>query len=313
MKSFIRGAEIWLPAQDHTLLEFGAGLFGDALSFGALSRSMCFGKAEGLPGEAWELGHPVLLKQFDQTNFRRAGAAELAGLTCAVALPFFKGGELSAVVTLLGGDDQSSQGAMELWRNDPRISSDITLLDGYYGGLSPEFEQLSRDAYLPRGMGLPGMAWQREEAVMMGQVDASTRFLRGDAASDAGICRALAMPCHSSTNASYVLMLLSGTATPIARRMERWVYDKATGLLSLDGGHCEVAGDLGQVATTLSLSESDALVRRLVSEAVPALTDAAQQLAGPWGSAAASAGAQGCLLLPILSEDKVTEFVALYL
>lgn len=313
MKSFIRAAEIWLPAQDHTLLEFGAGLFGDALSFGALSRRMCFGRAEGLPGEAWEQGHPVLLKQFDESNFRRTGAARMAGLTCAVALPFFHAGELSAVVTLLGGDDQASHGAMELWRNDPRISSDITLMDGYYGGLPPAFEQLSRDAYLPRGMGLPGMAWQRDEAVMLGQADASTSFLRGEAASDAGICRAMALPCHSSTNASYVLMLLSGTATPVARRMERWVHDKNTAQLVLAGGHCEVQGDLGNVVTALSLSDADAPIRQLVSEGVPTLTDAAQQLTGPWGQAAAKAGVQGCLCLPVLVEDKVTEFVALYL
>lgn len=313
MKSFIRAAEIWLPAQDHTLLEFGAGLFGDALSFGALSRSMCFGRAEGLPGEAWEQGHPVLLKQFDESNFRRAGAAHMAGLTCAVALPFFRAGELSAVVTLFGGDDQASRGAIELWRNDPRISSDITLMDGYYGGLPPEFEQLSRDAYLPRGMGLPGMAWQRDEAVMLGQVDASTSFLRGEAASDAGICRAMALPCHSSTNASYVLTLLSGEATPIARRMERWVYDSVTARLVMAAGHCEVEGDLGDKVATLSLSEADASIGLLVSEGIPALTDAARQLTGPWGAAAARAGVQGCLCLPVLVEDKVTEFVALYL
>lgn len=313
MKSFIRAAEIWLPAQDHTLLEFGAGLFGDALSFGALSRSMCFGRAEGLPGEAWEQGHPVLLKQFDESNFRRTGAAHLAGLTCAVALPFFRAGELSAVVTLFGGDDQSSHGAIELWRNDPRISSDITLLDGYYGGLPPAFEQLSRDAYLPRGIGLPGRAWQRDEAVMLGAVDVSTSFLRGEAASDAGICRAMALPCHSSTNASYVLMLLSGMAIPVARRMERWVYDRDTGRLVMGGGHCEVEGDLGDKVMALSLSEADAPIRQLISESVPMLTDVALQLTGPWGQAAAVAGVQGCLCLPVQVEDKVTEFVALYL
>ncbi len=142
MTSFIRAAEIWLPASDHSLLEFGAGAFGQALSFAAVSRAMCFGRAEGLPGEAWDLGHPVLLKQFEGSHFRRTGAAKAAGLTCAVAIPFFVGGKLTAVVTLFGSDEQASKGAMELWRNDARISSDMTLLDGCYGGLPPEFERL---------------------------------------------------------------------------------------------------------------------------------------------------------------------------
>ncbi|MBI5924147.1 MAG: GAF domain-containing protein [Aquabacterium sp.] len=313
MKSFIRAAEIWLPAQDHSLLEFGAGLFGDALSFGALSQTMCFGRADGLPGEAWGKGHPVLLKHFEGSDFRRIGAADVAGLTCAVALPFFKAGEVSAVAVLFGGDDESSKGAIELWRNDPRISSDITLLDGYYGGLPPEFEQLSRDAYLPRGMGLPGMAWQRDESVMLGQADASTSFLRGNAASDAGICRALAWPCQSMTNASYVLMLLSGTATPVARRMERWVVDAASGSLVLAGGYCETEGELPGASAAFSVEEADPLIRQLLSDGTPVLSETAQSMSGVIGRAAVKAGVQGCLCLPVVVEDKVTEFVALYL
>src|SRR3990167_4114154 len=133
MTSFIRAAEIWLPASDHSLLEFGAGAFGKALSFATVSRAMCFGRAEGLPGEAWDLGHPVLLKQFEGSHFRRTSAAKAAGLTCAVAIPFFVAGKLTAVVTLFGSDDPASKGAMELLRNDTRISSDMSLLDGYYG------------------------------------------------------------------------------------------------------------------------------------------------------------------------------------
>lgn len=303
MTSFIRAAEIWLPASDHSLLEFGAGAFGEALSFAAVSRAMCFGRAEGLPGEAWDLGHPVLLKQFEGSHFRRTSAAKAAGLTCAVAIPFFVSGKLTAVVTLFGSDDQASKGAMELWRNDTRISSDMTLLDGYYGGLPPEFERLSRDTFLPRGTGLPGMAWQRDEAVIMGQADTNARFLRGDAATGAGICRAMAMPCCATNHASYVLMLLSGRETPIARRMERWMVDRAGAQLVLAAGHCELAGDLAQSGDVIKLLDADALLTKAVGCGVPALTDATKRLPG----------SQACLWLPVLVEDKVTELVALYL
>lgn len=303
MTSFIHAAEIWLPASDHSLLEFGAGAFGQALSFAAVSRAMCFGRAEGLPGEAWELGHPVLLKQFEGSHFRRTSAAKAAGLTCAVAMPFFVGGQLAAVVTLFGGDDQASKGAMELWRNDTRISSDMSLLDGYYGDLPPEFERLSRDAFFPRGTGAPGIAWQRDEAVIMGQADAHVRFLRGEAAADAGICRALAMPCCSTGHASYVLMLLSGRETPIARRMERWVVDRPGAQLLLAAGHCELAGDLGQTGDVIKLLDADALLTKAVGCGVPALTESAKRLPG----------SEACLWLPVLVDDKVTELVALYL
>lgn len=313
MKSFIRAAEIWLPAQDHTLLEFGAGLFGDARSFASTSRAMCFGRAEGLPGDAWDQGRPILLKAFEGSHFRRTSAAKLAGLTCAVALPFFVAGRLTAVLVLFGSDDQACTGAIELWRNDPRISSDMTLVDGYYGGTEPAFEQLSRDTYLPRGIGLPGMAWQRDEAVILGNLSAATRFLRGDLASDSGICRGLAMPCNTTGNASYVLTLLSGEDTPIARRTERWTLDIAQEQLKLSGGYCEVQGSLDQVDSVMKLAALDPLVTESLRSGAPTLSEAATQMAGSIGEAAKVSGAAGCVWVPVMSEDKVAELVAFYL
>lgn len=313
MQTFIRAIEVWRPAQGHTLLEFGAGLFGEARSFAATSRAMCFGRAEGLPGEAWDLGHPVLLKQFEGSHFRRTSAARLAGLTCAVALPYTVAGQLTAVLVLFGSDDAACTGAIELWRNDPRISSDMTLVDAYFGGLPPEFEALSRDTYLPRGTGLPGMAWQRDEAVIMGQLGASTRFLRGEVATDAGICRGLALPCVSSGTGSHVLTLLSGQDTPIARRMERWTLDRAREQLLLAGGWCEVQGEVLPQAAGVNLVQADAAVAEVLRTCAPALTEPAQTMTGPMGAAARACGASGCALLPVLVDDKVTEMVALYL
>lgn len=315
MKSFIRAAEVWLPSQDGTLLEFGAGLFGEAKSFAATSRAMCFGRAEGLPGDAWDQGHPILLKQFEGAHFRRAGAAKLAGLTCAVALPFFVNGALCAVLVLFGSDDLDCTGAIELWRNDPRISSDMTLVDGYYGGLPAAFEAISRDTYLPRGTGLPGLAWQRDEAVIMGELGEATRFLRGEVANDAGICRGVAMPCSSSGHASYVLTLLSGQNTPIARRTERWLVDRSSQQLRMAGGFCEVQGQLNAGKDAISLQGLDDAVAKAVNAGQPALLDdlAGLASAAPWQLAAQANGAVSVVCVPVLHEEKTTELVVLYL
>lgn len=302
MKSFIRAAEIWMPAPGRSLLEFGAGAFGDVPEFGAVTRSMFFGRAEGLPGEAWEQGNPILLKQFEGSNFLRTSAAQVAGLSCAVAVPFFVMGELTAVVTLFGSGDPEIKGAMELWCNDPRISSDMTLLDGYYGGLPEGFEQISRDAYLPRGAGLPGMAWQRDEVVILGQVDQSKRFLRGEAASDAGIRRALALPCHAMGHANYVLTLLAGEQTPVARRMERWVVERGDAQLVRAAGFCEVEGELGTSTQVQKLVDADAQLVKAVGSGIPVLTEVSSH----------PTGAQSCLWLPVTSEEKVSELLALY-
>ena len=66
MKTFIRIIEYWVPGEDSSLQEFGGGLFGDAVRFAAASRNLCFGRGEGLPGQAWESGHPSVLKAISE-------------------------------------------------------------------------------------------------------------------------------------------------------------------------------------------------------------------------------------------------------
>ena len=83
MKTLIQAAEVWVPDADGHLLEFGSGLYGGLVEFGAISRQMCFGRGEGLPGRAWDEGRPVLLKDLQGGYFQRAAAARRAGLACA--------------------------------------------------------------------------------------------------------------------------------------------------------------------------------------------------------------------------------------
>ncbi len=211
--SFIRIAEIWLPDQDQTLLAFGGGLFGPAQGFADATRSLHFGMGEGLPGQAWAEGRPILLKDFDSPHFRRTAAAQDAGLSCAIALPIFVSKALKAVVVLFGGSANARAGAIELWHNSPRVTTDMTLVDGYYGTASDSFEILSKDTFLPRGTGLPGLAWQRGAAVFMEDLGASPRFLRGATAAEAGITRGLGLPfgfCETQGS------LLASPADPIA-------------------------------------------------------------------------------------------------
>lgn len=245
-KTFIRVAEVWVPSPDGTLLELGGGWFDEAPAFGAISRSMCFGRAEGLPGRAWEDRRPVLLRSFEGSYFRRTAAAHAAGLSCAVALPIFADQRLACVVVLLCGDSAEHVGAIELWRNDPRLTGDLTLAEGYFGSTAPAFEDLSRDGSLPRGAGAPGLAWQREAAVFIDNVGDSNHFVRAQMAASAGILRALALPCSVPGRETWVLSLLSSAGTPIARRVESWlpVPDGGGTHLQRAFGFCEVRGHL---------------------------------------------------------------------
>ena len=312
MNTFIRVAEVWVPSADGSLLELADGIFEAAPAFGASSRSMCFGRAEGLPGNAWEEGRPLLLRRLEGTYFRRAAAARAAGLSGAVAVPIFVGKRLTSVVVLLCGDSGAHVGAIELWRNDPRVESDLRLADGYFGSTDPDLEALSRDSFLPRGTGLPGLAWQRDASVFIEDIVESRQFLRAQTAASAGIVRGLALPCGTRTHQTWVLSLLSSQQTPIARRIESWLPHESGQGLQRAFGFCEQAG-------TLAADASAALPADALGAIGQAWSTAVAQVAR--GEAAAgtrrvhelnSAGLRSVLAIPLVGDDAVSEVIALY-
>jgi len=223
MRTFIRAVEVWVPDAGHTLLEWGGGLYPDAPRFGAVSRTMCFGRAEGLPGQAWDLGRPIVLKQFEGSYFLRARAAAAEGLTCGIALPFFHGESLSAVMVVFCGDNASHAGAIELWHSEPEVSPDMTLDDGYYGTTAEVFEFVARQTAFRKGFGLPGLAWDSGLPVFMPDLGKGTRFIRADSAVQVGINRGLAIPCSARGSGVWVMAFLSALGTPIVRRVETWL------------------------------------------------------------------------------------------
>jgi len=310
MKTFVRVAEVWTPSPDGSLLELASGLFDAAPAFGAISRTMCFGRAEGLPGHAWDEGRPLLLPHLEGSYFRRAAAAKAAGLTARVALPVFVSGKLTSVVVLFCGDDETHVGAVELWHNDPRVSTDLTLADGYYGSTAPAFEELARDGSIARGAGAPGLAWQREAAVFIDDVPRSRQFLRAGAAASAGIVRALAFPCSTLGRESWVLNLLSSGTTPMARRVESWRPEGSSTHLQRAFGFCEQQGPLPAGASSALPIES------LGPIGLAWWTGVAQAASGEAALAAlptaAGAGLRSALLIPGTSDDSVSEVIALY-
>lgn len=247
-KSFIRAIEYWVPVADGSILEFAGGLFGGASRFAALSRQLCFGRGEGLPGQAWDAGHPVMLKELDGATFRRADAAKAQGFTCAIALPLYAGARLSAVLIIFCGDDQEHAGAIELWRNKPSASRDMTLVDGYYGSTGDTFEFISRSTSFRRGVGLPGMTWEQQGPVFLQNLGKGSGFLRADSAVRVGINRGFAIPCPAQDGSNYVLAFLSALATPIACRVEVWEPAANQPHLKRSFGFCETDGLLDNAA-----------------------------------------------------------------
>ena len=317
MNTFVRVVEVWVPSEDGRLLELAGGLFDAALAYGAISRHMCFGRGEALPGRAWDEGCPQLLPRLEGSYFHRTAAAQQAGLTCAAAVPMFMGERLTSVVVLLCGDEPTQVGAVELWHNDPRITSDLKLADGYFGATDPAVEALTRDGSLPRGAGAPGLAWQRESAVFIDNVGDSAQFLRSQVAARAGILRALAIPCTSQDRKSWVLSLLSSSGTPIARRFESWIVHDGGGsdtqpYMQRGFGFCEAQGRLTlNGASSMPLASAGA-VAEVARTGVAQAASGMAALAAMSAADAKSARVTSVLAIPVISDAAVTEVVALY-
>jgi hypothetical protein len=315
MNTLIKAVEIWLPTPDGSLLEFGGGLYGRATAFGAISRSLCFGRGEGLPGRAWFDARPIVLKELDGSYFRRAEVAREAGFTCAIGLPIFMGDALTGVVVFFCGPNVDAEGttddgAVELWRHNARVSSDMTLVDGYFGGRAADaFASISRETYLPRGAGLPGMAWQKGAAVLIDDLGQTGKFLRADSAAEVGINRGLAVPCATPSDDAYVLTLLSTVATPIAQRIECWAPDESRQALQRMFGFCEHMGPLRASDGGTVLAGA---IGKAFASGVPVINEHATTEPGGVGDAARDAGLNALVALPVMNSEGVGEVVALY-
>ena len=269
-RTFIRAVEFWLPDATGTLLELVGGFYGEAKRPQASSQNLCFGRGEGLPGQAWDTFHPVMLTALQAPLFRRAAAAQAHGLTSAVALPSFVGDQLRAVTVLFCGGDDEHAGAIELWHNDPEENVDLNLQDGYYGTTGDTFEFLSRHTSFREGTGLPGRAWGTQAPVFMPDLGRGSGFLRADSAVKVGINRGFAVPCSSADGQNYVLAFLSALATPIARRVDVWAPDAMQSHLLHSFGFSE--DDVAELSTTQDkLTFEGSLPGQVFSTGVPTL------------------------------------------
>jgi hypothetical protein len=311
MKPFIRVTEIWVPNKDGTRLELHDGLYGQFANFRALSRSMRFGRGEGLPGQAWANEHPVILKNFSETYFQRTEAAEAAGLTCGVAMPVFDGGALTAVLAFFCGDDADQVGAIELWHNDPSVSLKLALADGYYGN-ADMFEFNSKRTTFLKGYGLPGRVWKYNKPFIVRDLLDSKAFLRGKEATEIGLNRGIGIPYIHRSGHVWVMTLLSARDTPIARRVEIWVPDERQSALTLQSDDCGESAEhpLNQARATIGRGEG--IIGQVWRNKIPAVC--ADLSADPTGAArsAVGAGLNSVVAMPVMDASSLAAIVAWY-
>ena len=311
MKTFVRVAEIWVPTKDRTQLQFLDGLYGPLGEFRAVSEQMRFGFDEGLPGKAWAAGHPIILKEFANSYFKRTEAAKAVGLTCGVAMPVFAGDVLMAVVVFFCGDDETHIGAIELWHNDPDKSYEMRLVDGYYG-TADMFEFNSRHTRFPRGFGLPGRVWKNSMPLIARDLFRSTAFLRWQEATEIGINRGLGIPYPHASGQTWVMTFLSARDTPIARRFEIWVPNEAGDALIFQAGDCDQNTQLAADYQSAKVGKGEGTVGQVWLTGTPAVRASIAGDTSSAGRSAAAAGLTAMVAVPFMTDQGLKAVVVWY-
>jgi hypothetical protein len=310
-RTFVRVAEIWVPTKDGKKLQFLDGLYGPLGEFRAVSEQMRFGFDEGLPGKAWAAGHPIILKRFENSYFKRTEAAKAVGLTCGVAVPVLAGDRLMAVVVLFCGDDDAHIGAIEVWHNDPKTSYEMSLVDGYYG-TADMFEFNSRYTKFPRGFGLPGRVWKSGMPMIVKDLYRSKAFLRWQEATEIGINRGLGIPYPHKSGETWVMTLLSARDTPIARRFEIWVPTAEHDALVFSAGDCDQSTQLATDYQSVRIAKSEGTIGQVWATSLPAVRDSLAADMSPAGRSAVAAGLESMVAMPVMNSAGLKAVVAWY-
>lgn len=271
MKTFIKVIEIWIPDKERTQLEFGSGLYGGLIEFKNASERQHFAYDEGLPGKAWAAGHPIVLSRFEHSYFKRIAEAKKAGLTCGIAIPIFSGDFLLAVVVFLCGDDREQAGAIEVWRSEGAAENTLQVLDGYYGSLA-HFEKMSRQLIIPKGHGIPGVAWDAGMPVLVEDIGKVVGSVRSTDAQKAEIGTGLGIPFIHGDEPVYVITFLSAKATPIAKRIQIWTPDPERGQLVCRQSYSKNSNNLAEIFETLTVNKGVGALGRVWLTGMPSIS-----------------------------------------
>jgi hypothetical protein len=312
MQSFIRAVELWTPDDAGTSLEYAGGIYDDDLEeFREISELALFSRGDGLPGKAWEAGHPIILTNFADSYFRRADEARLFGLSCAVAIPVFAAGNIKSVVGFLcGSDTDQAAGAIELWHNNAELSHEMTLVDGYYGA-AKDFEFNSRHTTFLRGYGLPGRAWKANAPVLIKDIGEARQFLRAEDAAKSGLNFGLAIPYTNGEPETWVISFLSALRTPIARRCEIW-QPGSDGTLGFHSGYCSSGADLDAIFSGKTIHKGEGALGQALASLSPVIGSDVTRESSVAARAAAKAGLRQTVVLPVLSGSTLQAVIAWY-
>ncbi|HEX2676195.1 MAG TPA: hypothetical protein VHM19_06130, partial [Polyangiales bacterium] len=227
-QAFVHVVEVWVP--DRNVLRHRSGAYGKHTDYAKRSVTTTYRRGEGLPGAAWASGRVVVWQEL-RKHLVRGESAHEHGLDAGVAIPIYRGEALTSVLVILCGEKRRAGGCIEVW--EPTSRNELAHAGAYYGRLEESMGEVSRAMRFARGVGLPGVTWQRGTPFLIEALQTADVFQRSALAAQSGLCTGLGIPLYRGGDLAQVLLLLSAQSSPIARAYEVWVPD-ALGHLRLD-------------------------------------------------------------------------------
>jgi hypothetical protein len=135
-----------------------------------------------------------------------------------------------------------------------------------------QFETISRQIHMPKGQGIPGIAWATGMPVLREDIGKVNEFIRSVDAQLAGITTVLGIPVGNSDEQSYVMTFLSAKATPIAKRIQIWIPDLRGKQLVCQQGYSKNSNNLAEIFETISVNKGVGALGRVWLTGMPVIS-----------------------------------------
>ena len=179
---------------------------------------------------------------------------------------------------------------------------------GDYGPLAA-FADVSSQSQFAHGEGLPGKAWTERRPIVLDRFDGSY-FQRSEAAQEAGLTCAIAIPVFANSALMAVLVVLCGDDAGHIGAIEVW--EDRDDRLSLNAGYYGAAKDFGAVSQGVVFAHGEGLPGGVWSAQMPVLMRQIGSRHGfVRGESAKAAGLTHGLGIPVQAPDGRTRVVTL--
>ncbi|MDD2723620.1 MAG: GAF domain-containing protein [Methylovulum sp.] len=163
--------EVWSNHHEADKLSVMDGYYGTLQDFEQLSRQTAMSKGEGIPGQVWASGMPVLIEDIGQPEtFVRGVEAQKAGITTCLGIPVAHHKQQTYMMTFLSAKATPLAKRIQIWMPDAQ-GQHLVCQQGY-SKKNNELAQIFETITVKKGEGALGRVWLTGMPIITGDHDA---------------------------------------------------------------------------------------------------------------------------------------------